>query len=187
VRNSINNVQANRLIRSPSNFRYFDLGRHWNGTIKPVFESEIIQAQLFQDFGKFVRAREMRYFGIHSDIEWQNYPSYTYFQAVKPIRLDNSDWRCGRVGRPYSFNDYICYGACHWIVNALLMTARIVYPDRPWIIVIGDKHSVVWDQDYTFFDMNYLALKVLPEDCATNTVLHPDSVFLKEGELRELG
>jgi len=182
---TIDNNHPN-LVRQASNFRYFDIGKHWNSMIKPVFESDAVQAQLFQDFGKFIRAREKGFYGFNSDAEWQNYPSYSYFQTVKPIRWDNSDWRCGRVGRPYSFNDYLCYGACHWIVNALLMTARIVYPNRPWIIVVGDKHSTVWDQAYTFFDMNYFALKVSPEDCALNTVLHPESEFFKEGELREV-
>jgi hypothetical protein len=34
--------------------------------------------------------------------------------------------------------------------------------------------------------MNYFALKVSPEDCALNTVLHPESEFFEEGELREV-
>lgn len=172
--------------RQASDFRYVDLGKHWNSRIKPVFESDVVQAQLFQDFGKFVRARNMRFYGIHSDIEWQNYPTYSYFQTVKPVRWDNSDWRSRKIGRPYSFDDYICFGACHCIVNSLLLTARIAYPDNPWVIVSGKHHSTVWDQCLTFFDMNYFALKVSPEDCAINTVLNQECIILAEGELLEL-
>lgn len=177
MRRNMTGAQADRIIRSPSDFGYFDLGRHWNKIIRPVFESESIQEQLFRDFSKFEKAKDHR-FNFHR--------TFCYVPSDKPIKLDSSDWRCFRRGRPFSFDEYICYGACHWIVNALLLTARIVFPDRPWIIVSGQKHSTVWDQDSTFFDMNYFALKVSPEECAINTVLHPESVFLRMGELLKL-
>jgi len=34
--------------------------------------------------------------------------------------------------------------------------------------------------------LNYLALKISPEECANETVLHPNAEFLGMGELLEL-
>jgi hypothetical protein len=147
MRCSTNEVLAERITRSPSDFRYFDIGRHWNKVLKPVFESEGIQEQLFQDFSKHVKNRERRLNAATSN------PSYhrtlCYDPAEKPKRWDPSDWRCFKRGRPLSFDEYVCYGACHCIVNSLLMAARITFPYRPWIIVSGQRHSTVWDQDCT--------------------------------------
>ena len=166
-----------------SDFRYFDLGRYWNSGIRNIFESAAVQAQLFQDFNKFVKGKEHR---LNSDRASSNHVTYSYNQTDKPIRWDSTDWRCSRIGRPHSFDEYVCHGACHCIVNSLLLTARIAYPDKPWVIVNGTRHSTVWDQCLTFFDMNYFALKVSPEECAINTVLDQESIFLEEGELLQL-
>lgn len=172
--------------RQASDFRYFDLGRHWNSKLRAIFESDVVQAQLFQDFTKFQKSRARRFNPNYIDQGLSGIGTFSYLPTDKPRRCDFSEWRSLRIGRPYSFDDYVCYGACHWIVNSLLITARIAYPNKPWIIVCGDHHSTVWDQDVTFFDMNYYALKVSSEDCALSTVLDPESVFLYEGELREL-
>ena len=169
--------------RQASHFKYFDLGRHWNSRIRNIFESDVVQAQLFQDFNKHVKSRERR---INSERKLSHHVTYSYLQTDKPISWDSCDWRSSRVGRPYSFDQYVCHGACHCIVNSLLLTARIAYPDSPWIIVSGKHHSTVWDQYLTFFDMNYFALKVSPEECAINTVLDHESIILEEGELLEL-
>jgi hypothetical protein len=179
---TINNHQSLAGSQA-SDFRYFDLGRHWNSGLKNIFESDVVQAQLIQDFNKFVKGKERR---INSERGSQHQVTYNYNPAEKPIRWDSVDWRCGRIGRPFSFDEYVCHGACHNIVNSLLLTARIAYPDRPWIIVTGKQHSTVWDQHLTFFDMNYFALKVSAEDCAINTVLDKDSDYLEEGELLAL-
>ena len=169
--------------RQANDFRYFDLGRHWNSRIRRIFESDFVQAQLFQDFQKFVKGKERR---LNSDRGSSHQVTFEYTQTDKPIRWDSVDWRCGRIGRPYSFDEYVCHGACHYIVNSLLLTAKIAYPDRPWVIVSGKHHSTVWDQCLTFFDMNYFALKVSPEDCANNTVLNSECIILDERVLLDL-
>ena len=51
-----------------------------------------------------------------------------------------------------------------------------------WQIITNDEHSTVWDGKYTFFDMNYLALKVPVQYCAEATLLNPDSKFLSAGK-----
>jgi hypothetical protein len=184
MRRSISDAQVGRVNRTPSDFRYFDIGRHWNNVLKPLFESETIQEQLVHDFSKHVKNRERRFNATISNPA--HHRTWCYDPAEKPKRWDPSDWRCDRKGRPYSFDEYICYGACHCIVNSLLLAVRIAFPNRPWIIVIGQRHSTVWDQDCTLFDMNYFALKVSPEECAIETVLHPNAEFLGIGELLEL-
>jgi len=184
MRYSTYEVQADRINRSPSDFRYFDIGRYWNKVLKPLFESAAIQEQLFQDFSKHVNNRKRRFNATMSNPV--HHRTWCFDRADKPKKWDPSDWRYTRNGRPFSFDEYVCYGACHCIVNSLLIAARIAFPNRPWIIVSGQRHSTVWDQDCTFFDMNYFALKVSPEVCAIETVLHPDAEFLGMGELLEL-
>ena len=169
--------------RQPSDFRYFDLGRHWNSRLKNIFESDFVQAQLFQDFQKFVKEKERRLNRWRSDNGSSHHATYTYDPTEKPIRWDFCDWRSNRIGRPFSFDEYVCYGACHSIVNSLFLTAKIAYPEIPWVIVSGKNHSTVWDQDLIFFDMNYFALKVSAEVCAINTVLEKDCLILEENEL----
>ena len=163
-----------------SDFRYFDLGRHWNSKIRRIFESDIVQAQLFQDFQKFVKAKERLLISLSRS---SHQVTNVYAQTDKPIRWDSCDWRSNRIGRPYSFDEYVCHGACHCIVNSLFLTAKIAFPEKPWVIVSGRNHSTVWDQDITFFDMNYFALKVTAGDCAINTVLDNECLILQEDEL----
>ena len=172
--------------RQASEFMYFGIGRHWNSRIKEIFESDVVQAQLFHDFNKYAKFMERRVNKKGSVRRSQGHVTYSYNQTDKPICLDLSDWRCERIGRPYSFDEYVCNGACHTIVNSLLLTARIAFPDRPWIIVSSVRHSTVWDQCVTFFDMNWLALNISATYCAISTVFNDESDFLKEGELLEL-
>lgn len=180
------NSNRQHVGRQARDFRYFDLGKHWNSRIKNIFESDVVQAQLFQDFNKFVKGKERRFNKWRSDSGSSNHVSYEYSQTDKPIRWDSCDWRCGRIGRPYSFDEYVCHGACHWIVNSILLTAIIAYPDQPWVIVSSPNHSTVWDQGLTFFDINYFALKVSPEDCAISTVFDDECHILGEGVLLDL-
>ena len=170
--------------RQASDFRYFDLGRYWNSRLKNIFESDFVQAQLFKDFQKFVKGKERR---LNSERGSSHQVTYEYAQTDKPIRWDFCDWRSSRIGRPYLFDEYVCHGACHCIVNSLLLTAKIAYPNILWVIVSGRNHSTVWDKELTFFDMNYFALKVSAEDCASNTVLDNESVILQVGVLLDLG
>ena len=90
------------LGRPASDYWYFDLGRHWNSRIKNVFESDVVQAQLFHDFNKFVKGKELR---LNSDCASSNHVTYSYNQTDKPIRWDSTDWRCSRIGRPDSFDE----------------------------------------------------------------------------------
>ena len=77
-------------------------------------------------------------------------------------------------------------GACHWIVNTLLYTANIAFPKEQWQIITSDRHSTVWDGKQTFFDMNFMALKVPAQYCAEVTLLAPDSEVLSIGEYLHL-
>jgi hypothetical protein len=175
---SFNNTPS--VGRQASDFRYFDLGRYWNSRIRTIFESDVVQEQLVRDFEKFVKAKEHRLNSVRGS---SHQVTFTYNPAEKPIRWDFCDWRSTRIGRPFSFDDYVCHGACHSIVNALFLTAKIAYPEIPWVIVSGKNHSTVWDQNLTFFDMNYFALKVSAEDCAINTVFDNECMILQEDEL----
>ncbi len=180
------NYRYPHVSRQASDFRYFDLARHWSGKLRGVFESAVVQTQLFNDFTKFQKDKERRYNQSLIDRGLPGTATFSYLPTDKPMQCDSLDWRLDRVGRPFAFDEYVCARACHWIVNSLLMTARIAYPNKPWIIVSSHHHSTVWDQDVTFFDMNYFALKISAEDCASQTVLDPTSIFFAEGVLMEL-
>lgn len=175
----MNNLHRHQGTNPQSKYQYVDIGRIWNSKLKEIFESDEVQHQLFRDFNSYLQTRS-RLFQLKGSY---SSPPLKYLMTDRPIRFDPSDWRRYRVGRPYSFDEYVCYGACHWIVNSLLIAAKIAFPNKPWIIVKGRAHSTVWDQADTFFDMNYFALKVSPDDCARNTIFDGDTVFFGENEL----
>jgi hypothetical protein len=44
-------------------------------------------------------------------------------------------------------------------------------PKRKWRIITSDKHSTVWDGEYTLFDFNFQALGVSPKECFEDAVI----------------
>lgn len=56
--------------RQACDFRYFDLGRHWNSRLRDIFESDVVQAQIFHDFSKFLKDKERRFNQHRSRIAW---------------------------------------------------------------------------------------------------------------------
>lgn len=179
-------VEQNIVNQAAVDYRYFDIGENWTKTIQPIFESKMIQTKLFQDFKKYANMKEAYLNLKYKEQGSTETVSFTYNRTNKPIDFDSCTWRCSRKGRPPIFDQYVCHSACHWIVNSLLLTARIAYPSEPWIIVTSDEHSTVWDQKQTFFDMNFSALKAPPAKCAEFTVLNPESIFLEKGGLLKL-
>ena len=168
--------------RNPADFKYFNIGKHWTNKIKPVFESQYAQKILHHDFKRYIKSKQhnlnndYKSSGLNKKVNWN------FTKNCTPRDWDSVDWRLFRFGRPPAFDAYVCHGACHWIVNTLLYTANIAFPKKQWRIVTSDQHSTVWDGKYTFFDMNYLALKVPVQDCAEATVLNPEGKFLSVGK-----
>ena len=91
-----------------------------------------------------------------------------------PKHFDVSNERYTAMERQNSFTfglwDYVCFGACHWLCNALLMIAQRYRPDNNWRIITCDYHTTVMDIDNkVFFDANYYSFEVPAQ--RLNTIL----------------
>jgi hypothetical protein len=88
-----------------------------------------------------------------------------------PEDFESSDWRLDHRGRQPRYWRYVKHAACHWIVNFTLRLAMLAKPKRKWRIITSDKHSTVWDGEYTLFDFNFQALGVSPKECFEDAVI----------------
>lgn len=125
--------------------RYFDVGRHWTRRVAPHLTDPAVASVLVRDFRKYTRR--------------------PFLPGMKPADFESCDWRLDRPGRHPRFWDYVCSGACHWLVNFNLRLAERAAPDRPWRILMSEKHSTVFDGDCVVFDLNFLALGIPPAEC----------------------
>ena len=164
---------------NPADFRYYPLARNWTKIIKPVFESAEAQAILFRDYKKYIKGKQHNLNKMYGDNGEDTRVSWNYKKKDMPRDWDSVDWRYDRVGRPPAYDQYVCWGGCHWVVNTLLYTACEVYPETDWRIITSDMHSTVWDGGHLFFDLNYMALKLSSEECCEYTLLHPGHRVLK--------
>ena len=168
-------------------FKYFPISRNWAKKLKPIIETKKVQAQLNKDFRIYKRCKEREINALYKSRGSKTTVSLRGFnKGDKPIEHDISDWRCFRVGRPPAFDEYVCWRACHWIVNTLLLIATEAFPKKEWRIVTGDSHSTVWDGDKTFFDLNYMAMKVDVATCYKNTLGDSSHQVLPIGKRRRL-
>ena len=154
----------------PDDFKYFPISRHWAKKLKPIIETKKAQNQLDKDFRIYIRSKERDINAWYKSRGEKTTVSLGFSKGSKPIEHDSSDWRCDRVGRPPAFDEYVCSRACHWIVNTLLFIATEAFPKKEWRIITGDSHSTVWDGDKTFFDLNYLAMKIDVATCYNSTL-----------------
>lgn len=128
--------------------KYYPVVKNWR-KIKPHLADDELNRILIRDFNKFT-------YGINKE---------RFVKGMLPCEVDGGDWRLFRKGRPPEYHKYVKHAACHWIVNFLLRLARLVEPDRDWVIITYDAHSTVWDKKDTLFDFNFLAFGVSADDC----------------------
>ena len=130
---------------------YYQVQLHWR-KCKPILESPRARQIWTKSMIDFLRARGTRVTTIGS--------------VALPKDFDSADWRSHQgPGRKPAFWDYVCHGACHWLVNLNLYVAQQVAPTHDWRIVRSEQHSTVWDGWETIFDMNQLALGTLADEC----------------------
>jgi hypothetical protein len=128
--------------------RYFDVVRHWSRIREHLSEPKVADT-LVRDFHRYTFGR------------WEK----PFLHGAFPADHDSCDWRWDRRGRPPAYFRYVCWGACHWLVNFNLELARASVPSRPWRIITSPKHSSVWDGTETLFDLNFLGLGISPDEC----------------------
>lgn len=90
-----------------------------------------------------------------------------YKKFDSPCVFDSSDWRFTRPGISPEWWDFVCYRACHYLVDLNLFVAMKVFPRYEWRILTQKNHSTVWDGELErpmLFDMNFSALQIDPRD-----------------------
>jgi hypothetical protein len=151
-----------RMIEAPKGIKYYDLVKNWK-KVKPHLGDPELKKVLARDMNKFTYGRRREKFkhgnvpGEHDKgCEWQNWDDYDYVvdEANGMLLHDVPD-----------FWEYVCYGACHWLVNFNLRLAQLVEPARPWRILTSRRHSTVWDGDKLLFEFNWQAFDVPPAEC----------------------
>lgn len=89
-----------------------------------------------------------------------------------PSGYDCRDWTWDKRGPYPAFWNFVCFGACHWLVDLNLFVAASAWPKVPWRILNASKHSTVWNGDYlkpVLFDANWLVFEVTPEETLRTT------------------
>lgn len=167
------------------NFQYFDFKTHWQ-TLKPIFESPQARAILDRDFEHYITMKRANYVKHAKSKGLSTTKHGWYFTKGKlPFEYDSCDWRCD-CELP-AWHEYVCHGACHWLVNTLLYAAMTAYPNKAWRIVTSLEHSTVWDGENTLFDLNYATIGVSVEECVSKTFLTGKTVMLDVSEYIVLG
>lgn len=137
--------------------RYVDIQKHWR-RLKPLYHSATA-ATIWKSCLLEHSAWKREDFGLPPFKETYDYQT--------PSEFDSCDWRCDRRGRRPQFWLFVCHSACHWLVDLGLFVACSAWPQQPWRILSGRKHSTVWNGDCRkplLFDANFLALEVDPRE-----------------------
>ena len=135
--------------------RYFPIMKHW-GKLRPIYHSREAYKVWWPNMVEYLTQKAQKY-GFDPCFDDKKTPSD--FEAC--------DWRCGRRGRHPEYWLFVCYYACHWLVDLHLFAAIRAVPTTQWRIVSSRKHSTVWDGDTEnplLFDLNFLALGVPPQE-----------------------
>lgn len=128
--------------------KYYPVVKNWR-KIKPHLQDKELNKILVRDFNKYT-------YGMNKE---------TFKQGMLPRDFEGCDWDRERKGRRPEYFNYIRFGACHWTVNFLLRLAKLVEPNKKWIILSSDSHSTVWDGEQMLFDFNFLAFDIPADDC----------------------
>jgi hypothetical protein len=157
-------VRSRSPIKVPKGVEYYDLIKNWR-KVKPHLRDPELNDILVRDMNKFTYGRRGEKFlpGMvprqhDRGVEWENVE-------------DADDWVIDEVkGIMYrttepEFWQYVCAGACHWLVNFNLRLAQLVEPKRPWRILTSMRHSAVWDGDKLLFEFNSQAFGASPAEC----------------------
>lgn len=132
-----------------TNYRYYDLPRHWTRKIEPHLGDKKLNDILVRDFNKYTTGISKRQFA----------------RGQYPYQFESCDWNIFHRGPHPRYWRYVKHAACHWLVNFNLRLAQLVEPDRPWRIVTSEKHSTVWDGSRTIFEFNFLAFGTPADEC----------------------
>jgi hypothetical protein len=183
-------------------FQYYDAQKYWTKKVLPVLSDPELRFVMERGLADCVWRK-----GWDGFADYLEKHPYIPKQGFLPCHFDGCDWRWGnwgkgRHGRMPRYWDYVCHGACHFLVDFNLRLAMLVAPDRPWRILNNSKatfdptvgrdtygHSTVWDGADTLFDLNFLALGVEPDEAfatASGDLELPPGKYLRGGRVGKL-
>ena len=133
-----------------SDFRYFDLARHWTKRVEPHLEDPRLNDILLHDFGLYTER------WLHEVFKRGQFPRdfepLEKYNHLPPKKREPRFWR------------YAKWSSCHYMANFNLRLATLVAPDRAWRIITNTLHTTVWDGEQTMFEFNFLALEISPAE-----------------------
>jgi hypothetical protein len=144
------------MIKAPKGIEYYDLVKNWK-KVKPHLRDPELNKILVRDMNKFTYGRRREKF-THGMVPGEHDRGCAW----------DFDDETGEFKKPQKFWQYVCFGACHWLVNFNLRLAQLVAPERPWRILTSRRHSTVWDGDKLLFELNYQAFGEPPVACFLN-------------------
>lgn len=122
--------------------KYYDIKKNWQKIKKHIHNKEV-QKILSKDFNKFI---------------WGSYRK-RFEKGMVPGQFCDYNWRCRQKTKCPEYFDWLCLGACFWLVNFNLKLAQLTEPTLEWRILSGEDHSTVWDGKSTLFDLNCFAMR----------------------------
>ena len=150
-------------------YKYYDPVRNWQ-RIEPHLHDPKIRSVLEDDFTQYTMEL------CNEEMDPSKWP-----RDYESLDLDAPNWWRWHKGRKPAYWKLVKHGACHWLVNTNLLLAQRVSPRRKWRILHSDAHSTVWDGDSTFFDLNFTALRIDPNE--TWTLATTDGRTLEPAEM----
>ena len=150
--------------------RYFPISKHWK-KLKPIyFSPEVKETTIIEMNCNRKNKAKIHNFNFNFKEDLVFHP---------PIYYDSCDWRFNRKGRPPSFDEWICHGACHWIANINAEVAMKAFPNKEWRVINSEFHSTVWDGKETIYDTNFLGLGI-PIKETVEGMLNSDDLIIHE-------
>ena len=95
---------------------------------------------------------------------------YTYditdVDDLLPRHFDTTSWRYIQRGETCpKFWDFVCHGACHYMVELHLWVITQVKPEHDWRIIQSDLHATIWNGKDLIYDPRFEAMKISINEC----------------------
>nr|QBK92987.1 MAG: hypothetical protein LCPAC403_01210 [Pithovirus LCPAC403] len=86
--------------------------------------------------------------------------------GLLPRHFDSVDWRYFERGSTHPrYWDYVCHGACHFMVELYYWIIIQVLPEHDWQIIHSNSHSTVWNGKDLIYDPAFQALHITAGEC----------------------
>src|ERR1700721_2610591 len=151
--------------------RYYDLKRNWR-RVKPHLNDPMLNKILVCDMHKY---------------RWGRNRKNSFVPGMFPCDAESTDWRFDHPHRWPAYWQYVCMGACFWLVNFNLRLAMLVEPKPGGGIVESTKHATGGGGEKLLFEFNFQAFGIPPEECfRLASASEYEGITLKVGRLSQV-